>query len=296
MSTEVVGKTPSTRKTFIGASDVPAIVGLSPWRTAYDVWAEKTGRVEPKTDTPAMWIGRQLESALLDHAEKLLGKLIRGARFAIQNTPIVAWPDAVVAKSTEPVEAKTTGLLYPATDDWGEEGTDQIPDYYVVQCLIQLEATGAEVCHVPALVGQRGIKMYRVSANKDVQRMLVDACCEFWDKHVLADVPPHDVYPSLDIASRLRRVAGKVTQIADTLAVDEWLAVKDQIKQLEEREKELRQRILGLLGDAEVGQLPDGREITYFEQQRKEYVVPAATFRVLRVKTPKPPTQRRRSS
>jgi len=283
-----------SRRTFIGASEVAAILGLSPWKTAYDVWAEKTGRIEPPAETPAMWVGKKLESAILDYAETQLGPLVRNAEFAIQGAPIVAHPDAIIAKNGEPVEAKTTGLLrFDELKDWGPEGSDQIPDYYVVQCLIQLEATGAPVCHVPAFVGGRGLLMYRVEANKDVQLYLVEQCIAFWERYVLKDVPPPDSLPSLDVAAKIRRQPKSTTTISDPSLVDKWLEIKDAIRQLEEKEQELRQAILGQLGDCEVGILPDGREVTYFEQHRREYVVPATTFRVLRIRTPKPQKSRR---
>ncbi len=36
------------RQDHIGSSDMAAILGVDPWRTAYDVWLEKTGsRSEP---------------------------------------------------------------------------------------------------------------------------------------------------------------------------------------------------------------------------------------------------------
>ena len=35
------------RRGYIGGSDAAAVVGLSPYVTPYQVWAEKTGKVEP---------------------------------------------------------------------------------------------------------------------------------------------------------------------------------------------------------------------------------------------------------
>ena len=38
------------RRTFLGGTDAPAVLGVSPWMTAVDLWRLKTGRVKPEPD------------------------------------------------------------------------------------------------------------------------------------------------------------------------------------------------------------------------------------------------------
>ncbi|GIV51138.1 MAG: hypothetical protein KatS3mg038_1659 [Candidatus Kapaibacterium sp.] len=45
--------------------------------------------------------------------------------------------------------------------------------------------------------------------------------------------------------------------------------------------------LLAALGDAEEGAAEGGIRVTYYSQTRKEYVVPASSYRVLRIKKPK---------
>lgn len=52
------------RRTGIGGSDVAAILGLSPWRTPYQVWEDKTGRSDDQEETPALYWGRLLEDPI----------------------------------------------------------------------------------------------------------------------------------------------------------------------------------------------------------------------------------------
>ena len=49
------------RKSHIGASDAPIIMGISPWMTANDLWKEKMGFIDPKPMTSMMLRGQQLE-------------------------------------------------------------------------------------------------------------------------------------------------------------------------------------------------------------------------------------------
>ncbi|GIV50913.1 MAG: hypothetical protein KatS3mg038_1434 [Candidatus Kapaibacterium sp.] len=60
------------RRSFLGASDAPAILGLSPWRTAYEVWAEKTGRIDSWSGNAATSAGQLLEPAVLAWASEEL--------------------------------------------------------------------------------------------------------------------------------------------------------------------------------------------------------------------------------
>ena len=44
------------RRMGVGGSDVAAIMGLSPWRSPIEVWADKTGRAEPEDMSGKPWI------------------------------------------------------------------------------------------------------------------------------------------------------------------------------------------------------------------------------------------------
>jgi putative phage-type endonuclease len=54
------------RKSFIGGSDSPVILGVSPFTTRKELWQEKMGLVEGKQETPAMKRGTTLEAIVAD--------------------------------------------------------------------------------------------------------------------------------------------------------------------------------------------------------------------------------------
>jgi hypothetical protein len=62
-----------------------------------------------------------------------------------------------------------------------------------------------------------------------------------------------------------------------------WLDAKEAARLAEKNKKETEQVLLTALGDAEAADCGLGR-LTYFEQTRKEYVVPASSYRVPRFK------------
>ena len=61
------------RRSKIGASDAATIMGVSKWRTPYDLWKEKSGLGGEQEDNPNMRRGREMEPLILKHAEEALG-------------------------------------------------------------------------------------------------------------------------------------------------------------------------------------------------------------------------------
>ena len=47
------------RRGYIGSSDIAAIIGLSPFKTAYEVWEEKVADSWEETDNPILRRGRR---------------------------------------------------------------------------------------------------------------------------------------------------------------------------------------------------------------------------------------------
>ena len=273
----------STVTETLGASEVAAALGLSPWTSPWELWARKTGRLTEPKESEALDAGVRLEPVVIKWAEQYLGPIQRGVEAAIQGTPIVTHPDGLT-RDGQPVEAKTSGVVGQIVGHWGEPGSDEIPEYYLVQCLVQLEATKADVCHVPALLGGRGFVMYRVPSNRDVQQAIVERAVNWFEYHVIGDRPPElTAPPPLNVLKKLRRDPGRTVEIDQEL-VERWQEAKERAKEAQRQADELQAAVIAALGDAEAGELPDGRLVTYYEQFRKGYTVEDTTFRVLRVK------------
>jgi len=62
------------RRHGIGGSDAPAILGVSPYQSAFGVWLEKTSRVKDKEPAPAMEWGLLLEDVIADRYTQRTGR------------------------------------------------------------------------------------------------------------------------------------------------------------------------------------------------------------------------------
>lgn len=283
------------RTSRIGASEAAAVLGLSPYQSPYDVWAVKTGRADPFEGNQATRTGQRLESMLLDDAEADLGDLMRDVFVpGIGDVPIGATLDAQVVSTGEVVEAKTSGMTGgPVGAGWGEPGTDQIPDSYLVQVQLQMWCSRAEKAHVYAFLGSAVAKRYTVAYDRDVATTIANRICNWWDRHIVADVPPDNTLVSMDVVKRFRRTAEKsIELVGDEADQAELLCrkiaeLKASKKSVEKELESAEAALLLLLGDAEEAVLPSGGSFTYFSTTRKGYVVKDSTYRTLRIKEKK---------
>jgi len=179
------------RTTGIGGSDVAAILGLSKWKTPLQVYQEKRGEIEPQADNDAMKWGRYLEPVVRQAYADATGREVLVLDQMVRH-PIyehmIANLDGFVAPESAPrrvFEAKTAR----SADGWGEPGSDQVPQSYLLQVQHYMAVTGFVVADVAVLIGGSDFRIYEVPEDRELQDMLCDACADFWARVQRADPP-----------------------------------------------------------------------------------------------------------
>jgi putative phage-type endonuclease len=284
------------RQEALGGSDAPAIVGVDPFRSAGDVWAEKTGRLtgeraERAGDVRA--IGRALESVLLGVvAERLNRPVTPQLYYRHPTAPLAATVDGLVLDG-EPtlVECKTAGLLAPLPEyarAYGDDRSDEVPDSVRIQVHHQLAVLDAqpdlpriERVLVPALIGGRGLRVYELRRDAGLLADLVETECAWWADYVVGNVCPPTDPPSLrTLRAWIRRDETPAVALEDAV-VETWLKRKADLKQATSDEEMARRLLLACLGDAEAGACAAGR-VTYRLVERRGYTVAPTRSRTLR--------------
>ncbi len=271
------------RQKHLGSSDMAAVMGLDSWGNAYDVYLEKTGKLEAEKDKAVFRRGNYMEAALLAFAGDELGSLVvepSELEFIKEGVYLCSHPDALVAANITPVEAKSLGWYAP--DFWGDPGSDQCPDRTLIQTHVHMICTDTKLCHVPVYLPKREFQMYAVSFDEAIGLAICEAAVAFWNDHVVKDIPPENITPSLAVLKRVRREPDITSILPDGLSVRR-IEAKEAVKAAKTVAAEIDTEILKAMGQAEGG-ICDGGLFTYFEQTRKEYVSSETTFRVLRFK------------
>ena len=134
------------RRSFIGASDAPAVLGLSPWRTPLDVWAEKVGLLDGSPPTLATRLGHELEDMIARlWVEQHPDADVRNARQTVRH-PDLPWLAASTDREVDDdglLECKLVGGRQ--TGNW----SDGVPLYVQCQAQVQMAVTGrrwVDVC------------------------------------------------------------------------------------------------------------------------------------------------------
>lgn len=272
------------RRNHIGSSDIAALFGLDPYKTATAIFWEKVEEM-PEEEGEALETGNLLEEPIIQWCEKRIGHAIeRKVRLVSQGNDggvFSANLDGRVRRSG--VEAKFSGNF----ERWGDEGTDQVPERVIMQTQEQCYVGDLEEVLVPAFIVdyRASFRLYRVKRHPDLIDMIVNRGMEFWEKNVKAGTPPDkDPTPPVRLLKAIHREPETVLEL-DGDASATWAAYeasKGQFKAAEDDKDRAYARVLKCLGAAEAGRLPDQRLITYLEQNS----TPSCDFLKLRMNWP----------
>lgn len=238
----------------IGASEVPAIAGVSPWTTPAGLWLAKVGLGGPDRDTAPMRMGQVLERTLVRALGDDLGYTFRHNQVTFRHPdwpaiPLYATPDGFGPHRRSLVEIKVVGHHW---DAW----KDGPPEYVRLQALAQLAVLQrAQRVHVGALLGSE-VRAYVIDRDQEAIDTLEAEVARWWAAHVLAEVAPDPEGPS-DVWALLRARAAGAEDRPDRIATDDeevlaaHLAVlMDQRADLDALADGVRRELAQAAGDA----------------------------------------------
>jgi len=172
------------RQQGITGTDCAAILGVSPFSSAYKIWAVKTGRVKDEVpQNQAMRLGQLLEPALLqmfkeEHPELDVHEV---GTYAHEDYPfMIANPDALAIEGEKLwiVEIKTSRKYW-----------DKVPDHYVTQVLHYADVFSADGIKVVSYAGgfYQEWEVPFDSFELEAQR---EAVKDFYENNIAADTEP----------------------------------------------------------------------------------------------------------
>lgn len=245
------------RSLGIGGSDAAAVVGLNPYVTPYKLWAEKTGRLPEEEENEAMRQGRDLEDYVAGRFEEATGKKLRRRHVMFQHDEhdfMTANVDREVVGEDAGFEAKTTSVMNLRKFKNGE-----FPDQYYVQCVHYLAVTGKKRWYLGVLVLNQGFYHYVIERDENEISALIDAEKEFWETYIVSDVAPAvDGYIATSkTIDRIFSDSGGECEIIGSTAIQNYLALKETLRQIRKEMRKAEQQIKIELGECEIGYCGD---------------------------------------
>lgn len=169
------------RRKGITASEIACVMGIAPaeWDSPYSLYHRKLGNLPPKEDSDAMERGRILEPYIADKFQASHPDLyVTGDGRELWRHSERPWqlatPDRLVHDrypvSHDPLAVLETKTDAGGDDDWGDEGTDQIPVHYRCQVLWQMDVMGVTRAYVPMLAMRSWkLRVYELELDDQAQ-------------------------------------------------------------------------------------------------------------------------------
>lgn len=216
------------RKNHIGASDAPVIMGVSPWRTPYQLWQEKLGIGQAQVETGAMRYGKQMEEPARQAYEKYTGNLVSPeVIFHPTKKFMMASLDGLSFDRSIAVEIKTSNA-----DDHQHAKNGRIPDKYYPQVQHQLACLGINMLHYFSYRDGEGV-IVEVERDHAYIESLYKEEESFWNKVLNLDAP--------DLGER---DFVKIDDEDFVRLASEWGNLTKQLALLEKKEKEYRAALI----------------------------------------------------
>lgn len=278
MTTEVMAP---PRSSFIGGSDIPAILGLSPYKTPLDVYLEKRGLWEDEAAGEAARWGTIMEPILArEYADRYGVPVLRRENGRVILLNAGDFPEAegehLLATLTHPVYPWARGHLdgvgiaesgvprhvceFKTADSrlghlWGDEGTDQVPEPYLVQCQWYMMLAELELSELAVLLGGNRFQRYIIRRDQDLIDLMLEQAAEFWHRVETRNAPDPEpgergkqslahLYPRGHFGKELDATPDMLEMAA------ELHAAREAADTIEHAKMTLENNIKSILGDA----------------------------------------------
>ena len=266
------------RTRFIGGSDVAAILGVSPWKSPFRLYQEKTGAyVEEITlakqrifDRGHRWepvVVEMLIDELQDRGHDVQ-IIARNARYQDREFPFLECEldlELLIDGEECNTEMKT---VHPfSAKAWGEPGTDELPIYYAAQCMHGLMIKPRQKCIVAALIGADDLRIHQIERDEETIAGIRAKELAFWQR--VQDRNPPDPETAADVKWLYAKDAGEVAEADDELLrlIGELHFQKTTAKHAEAAIDRISTQIKLAMGNAAL-LLRDGRPIATWKSNK----------------------------
>ena len=243
------------RRDYIGGSDAASVVGLNPYKSAYSLWAEKTGKIPEFEGNLATDMGAYLEDFVAKLFEKETGKKVRRESRSIFNDKYpwaIANCDRMIVGEDAGLECKFTDSLNLKKYKNGE-----YPERFYAQCVHYLATTGKKRWYLAVLIGNKEFKWFTIERDEEEIAALMG------EEEKMATCIKTNTPPAVDGLQSTSNAISKVYpdsngDIVSLMAYEtdlmQYLALTAQIKELEKQQGEMANRVKTFMGEAGKGE------------------------------------------
>jgi putative phage-type endonuclease len=257
------------RKRGIGGSDASSILGFNPWKSAFELYIDKTSDQVEEIDNEAIHWGNVLEDVVAEEFTRRTGKKVR-RRNQIFRHPEYSFMHANIDRDVVGekalLECKTTNAFN--ADSW--EG-EHVPPAYICQLQHYMACLDYEKAYIAVLIGGQKFVWKEVERDDEFIEMMIEAEKYFWEENVLKELPP-EIDGSKSAAELLNKMYpednGETVMLKSDdaeMLIEAIESIKSDVKSKQKLQKEYENKLKLMIGEAETGMTPR------FEVKHKAY-------------------------
>jgi predicted phage-related endonuclease len=185
---------------------------------------------------------------------------------SIERPWMLANPDNIYAREEDRTHVLVECKFVVWDFEWGADGTDEIPPYYLTQCRWYMDVFGIDVCYVAVLFGGCGeFREYVVrqdAADVDLMRREGLAFIESLTSDTRPDIDEHDVTYAALREENPSVGSGDIEVSAEV--AEQFIAARHALNVAKTAAQFATNRVLGLLNDCEAKRATfDGKPLAY---------------------------------
>ncbi len=261
------------RSHYLGGSDAAAVVGMNHFSSPYALWAEKTGRTPGFEGNLATEVGTFLEEFVAQKFAQETGKKVRKCNHSFLNSQYhfaIANIDREIVGEDAGLEIKTTDSLNLKRFKNGE-----YPANYYCQCVHYMAVTGKKRWYLAVLIGNKDFRWFTIERDEAEVAALMTAEADFWEYVKNNTPPPVDGFKATtDAVNSI--YADSNDSVVDLYGhrsdLSQYIALNQQIKELEKMRDEAANRVKQFVGESGGGEC-DGFKVSWKPQTRKTFDV-----------------------
>jgi putative phage-type endonuclease len=239
------------RSKGIGGSEITAVMGLDPYKTPYQLWEQKTGRISSFEGNKFTKAGNYLEPVIAQMFQDETGLEVYVPKTEHWTHPdyphLLGTPDRFVSQKHGEAVLEIKSTMKRITREDVLEG--QAINWYF-QVMWYMGITGLKSGFIAWLVNGVDFDFIEVEFNREIFTDMVEAGNDFWMNNVVADTPPAPIN-----SDDIKKIIGMV--LPDAIeATEEALRIhhqiienKQKISSLEDANEELKTAIQLLMMD-----------------------------------------------
>lgn len=265
------------------STDIPALFGMSPHKTLFELWHEKqSGQREPIEDSERMEAGRELEEGIARIVCRRRNWLSRpmkeymrlrderlGSSFDCRvlnnDVPATAETAMLVGSGQACFDSDADAILEIKNVDWRvfkngwivDNDYIEAPAHIELQVQHQMLVSGLRKAYIGVLVGGNDVRILERDADDAVHRAIRTEAAAFWQT-IAMNQPPDPVMPDdADAVIRLYQYAAP-GKLLDARGDQEIASLLRQLKNRRTEEREMKEQgdvlkatILQRIGDTE---------------------------------------------